>query len=354
VIVQQPGGLTANITPATLTVIDTNVTGKTYDGTTAATLTDGVLSGIIGSDNVTLAQSGMFASANTGSGIAVTANDTLAGSASGNYILTQPAGLTGTITPATLTVTGTNVTGKTYDGTTAATLSGGTLSGIIGSDNVTLAQSGTFVSPNAGVGIAVTANDTLGGSAAGNYVLAQPAGLTATIDPATLTYIADPASARTGRAPTNLNGSVNGFVDGDTLESATAGSLKWATTATNGSAAGTYAIDGGGLSARNYVFAQAAGNADALTVSPGTAPIGEANAVAGLQVSMATNGSTGPISGMSATEPTGVTLASAQPVAQTDAAADPTQAHVFVPLPGTPADLFPPALQVVNGGVRIP
>jgi len=88
-----------------------------------------------------------------------------------------------TVTPATLTITGTTVASKTYDGTTTATLSGGTLQGVIGSDNVTLNQLGYFFTANAGTDIGVTATDTLGGSAAGNYVLIQPTGLFASIFP---------------------------------------------------------------------------------------------------------------------------------------------------------------------------
>ena len=62
-------------------------------------------------------------------------------------------------------------------------------------------------------------------------------------------------------------GTVTGFVNGDTQASATIGSLSFSSTATATSAAGSYAITGSGLSAGNYVFTQAAGNATALTVA---------------------------------------------------------------------------------------
>jgi hypothetical protein len=48
---------------------------------------------------VTLNQSGTFASAGVGTGIAVTATDTLSGASSGNYRIAEPAGLTGSILP---------------------------------------------------------------------------------------------------------------------------------------------------------------------------------------------------------------------------------------------------------------
>ncbi|MDE2457575.1 MAG: hypothetical protein KGL43_28620, partial [Burkholderiales bacterium] len=74
-----------------------------------------------------------------------------------------------TVTPLGLTVAGTTAANKTYDATTTAALAGGSLQGVINGDAVTLTQSGHFASANVGSGIAVTAGDTLGGSAAANY-----------------------------------------------------------------------------------------------------------------------------------------------------------------------------------------
>lgn len=96
--------LTADITAATLTISNPSVTSKTYDGSTTATIT-GTLSGIISPDVVTLVASGSFASANAASGISVTAACTLSGTDAGNYVLTQPTGLTGDITKANQTIT---------------------------------------------------------------------------------------------------------------------------------------------------------------------------------------------------------------------------------------------------------
>jgi filamentous hemagglutinin family protein len=268
----QPTGLNANITPASLTVGGTSVANKVYDGTTAAMLSGGTLSGVVGSDSVSLTQAGAFTSANAGTGIAVNASDTLSGAGAGNYTLTQPTGLTGNITPASLAVSGTSVASKVYDGTTTASLSGGTLSGLIGSDSVSLTQAGAFTSPNAGTGVAVNASDTLSGVSASNYIVAQPTGLTGNITPATLTYVALPDSTTAGKPASGLSGAVNGFVTGDTLANSTSGTEIWTTNSTVASAPGSYAIDGGGLTAGNYVFTQAAGNATALTVGPAITP----------------------------------------------------------------------------------
>ncbi len=94
----------ANITPATLTVIGEIGQNKVYDGTTAATLVGGTLSGLISSDNgaVLLTQAGNFASSNVGNGIAITAADSLSGSAAGNYTLIEPTGLSANIVGATV------------------------------------------------------------------------------------------------------------------------------------------------------------------------------------------------------------------------------------------------------------
>jgi hypothetical protein len=91
-----------------------------------------------------------------------------------------------------------------------------------------------------------------------------------TINPATLTYAANPVSRAYGGANPTLSGTVNGFVAGDTLASATSGALNFTTSAAPKSNVGSYAVTGSGLTANNgnYVFAQAPANATALTINP--------------------------------------------------------------------------------------
>src|ERR1019366_9376917 len=111
------------------------------------------------------------------------------------------------------------------------------------------------------------------GLSASNYIFAQGAGnaTALTINPAmTLTYVADPASRLFGAANQTFTGTVTGFVNGDTQTSATTGTLTFISPAVVTDAVGTYAINGAGLSASNYVFAQAAGNSVALTINPAT------------------------------------------------------------------------------------
>lgn len=115
----------------------------------------------------------------------------------------------------------------------------------------------------------------------GNYVingatLTSPAGYVLTVtngalavNPATLTYEADPATRSQGQPNPAFSGTVTGLRNEDSLGSATTGTLTWTSPATTLSQPGNYAINGGGLSATNYVFAQGEGNSGALTVTPG-------------------------------------------------------------------------------------
>ncbi len=94
---------------------------------------------------------------------------------------------------------------------------------------------------------------------------------TLTVTPAILTYVANAASRTYGGADPALGGTVTGFFNNDTLSSATTGTLNFASSDQASSAVGSYAINGSGLSATNYVFAQAAGNLGALAVVPPSA-----------------------------------------------------------------------------------
>ncbi len=105
------------------------------------------------------------------------------------------------------------------------------------------------------------------GAASNDHTLAYVNG-TLTIAPATLTYVANPFSRTYGAFNPTFGGTVTGFVAGDTLAGATTGSLAFASTATASSTVGSYPINGSGLVARNYVFAQDPGNAAALKIDP--------------------------------------------------------------------------------------
>jgi hypothetical protein len=194
-----PPTLTANITPAKLTVIGITASDKVYDSTTKATVdtTSAALTGVIAGDSLTLnaaGATGTFASKDAGSGVTVTVTGlTLSGAQANDYTFGQ-ATTTANITPAALTVTGLTAD-KVYDGTTKATLntSGAVLAGAYAGDVVSVdaaGATGTFASKNVGTGIAVTVSSlTLGGAQASDYKLTQST-LTGNITPADLTLTA--------------------------------------------------------------------------------------------------------------------------------------------------------------------
>ena len=248
--------LTQTVNQLALTVSGLTISNKVYNKTIAATLnTNGyTLNTVIGGDAVTLVTNGYtatFASSNVANGINVTVTSlSLGGAQAANYTLTQPTGLTASITPLGLTVTGLTISNKVYDKTTAATLitNGYALNTVIGGDAVMLVTNGytaTFASSNVANGITVTVtNLALGGAQAGNYNLTQPTGLTANITPAGSSLQVGPSanpvahlssvSFTASVTPSTLSGSVlfltNGIAfDSQTLSGGTATSVTTAT-----------------------------------------------------------------------------------------------------------------------------
>ena len=192
----------ADITPKALTVTGQVAGNKVYDGNAVAQLTGGSLSGLVGDETLGIGgQTAAFSDKNAGSAKAVTVSGTTlldgSGSAS-NYTVSNPTGLTASITPASIrAIAGIVAANKVYDGSTAASLNlaGASFNGMVAGDALSLASGpvvGTFGDKNAAAGKTVTISGLgLGGADAGNYVLASnQAGTTADITPATLTVSA--------------------------------------------------------------------------------------------------------------------------------------------------------------------
>ena len=236
-----------SVTPKGITLTGITAVDKVYDATTTATLDTANVAylGMINGDTVALGGSGTgsFATKGVDTNKVVTVSGyTLSGADAGNYVFTQPTGLTATISKADLLLTGLTAIGKTYDATTSATLSGtASLAAAIGSDVVSLNGTGTgsFGDANVGFNKTVTVSGyTLSGTDAGNYNIAQPIGLTANIDKAALTITANDASKVAGQSIA-LNGySASGLLGGDSINAVSLSSLGQPTTA----AAGNYAI----------------------------------------------------------------------------------------------------------------
>ncbi|WP_338467644.1 YDG domain-containing protein [Novosphingobium sp. ZN18A2] len=191
------GATTADITAKTLSLTGLTANNKVYDGTTDATVSGfGSLAGIVGSDNVgldTTATSASFADANAGTGKTVTVTGlALTGTAAGNYTLSSAGTTTADITAKTLSVSLLGNPTKTYDGTTDATLSTSNflLTGFVDGQGASVTQTdGSYASSQIGVGLAVTANLTIGdysadaGTLLSNYVLPVTASGTGSILP---------------------------------------------------------------------------------------------------------------------------------------------------------------------------
>jgi hypothetical protein len=190
----QPNAVTANISQAVL-----NLTGsRQYDATAsaaAALFGGGILNGVNG-ETLTLSGAGTLSSKNvsTAQTFSAVAGFGLAGNGAAlasNYTLVGGTDWV-RITPAPLAVIGTQAANKTYDGTTTASLSGATLSGVFGTDNVILGNdsTGAFSDRNVGTGKSVTTAMTVSGTDMGNYILAQPTGLAASIAQRTIAVAA--------------------------------------------------------------------------------------------------------------------------------------------------------------------
>ena len=234
--------LSGTITAAALTITGLTGDNKVYDATTAATISgtpsyNGLVNGETFS--VTGTPSASFATASVGNNKAITVTGYTAPSA--NYTVSQPTGLTATITGVALTISGITATNKVYDGTTTATLAGtATLTGVASGDTVTLGgtPTATFSQSNVGTGLGVTVlGYTLNGASAANYTLSQPTGLTADITAKTLTITAnnvskDPAQVLTGGAGSTA------FTSTGLVGTQTIGSVTIAYDSTSNSAAG--------------------------------------------------------------------------------------------------------------------
>ncbi|RBQ05529.1 MBG domain-containing protein, partial [Pedobacter miscanthi] len=142
------------------------------------------------------------------------------------------------------------------------------------SSSVTIGGSGAVsgtvyvrLKASAPAGTNISGNVVLTSSNANSPTVTIPS---STVAKATLTYTANTSSKVYGDAVPALSGTVTGFVNSETTSTATTGTLSWSTLASANSPAGSYGINGTGLSASNYDFVQASSNATALAVTTKT------------------------------------------------------------------------------------
>jgi hypothetical protein len=181
------------INPKALTITGATASDKVYNGTTAATITGATLDGVIGSDNVALsAAAATFASADVATGIAVTTNYTLVNSTASNYTVSQPSGLTASITQASQSISFPALANRTTadttpfsSGATSATSAVNALAYASSNTNVATINATTGIITIAGVG---TTTITVSQPGNINYTVAtnQTQLLTVTLAPVTI------------------------------------------------------------------------------------------------------------------------------------------------------------------------
>lgn len=177
-----------------------------------------------------------------------------------------------TVTPAVLTYTATGAS-RPYGAANPAFT--GTVTGFKNSQTQATATTGTLNFSSTATTASTVGNYAINGSGLtannGNYTFAQAAGNSTAliITAAILTYTANVATRIYGDTDPAFSGTITGFVNGDTQASATTGSLTFTTTATVTSSAGTWPINGSGLTANssNYEFANASANSTAFTIT---------------------------------------------------------------------------------------
>jgi hypothetical protein len=152
------GTLTINKKDVTLESIAAD--NKTYDGTTTAVISAGVINGTVGSETLLISGSGTFDSKNAGTGKTVTAEVAALNKANGanggdwnNYNLTTTGQMVtqADIDQRDVTLVGVRVENKSYDGNTSALLSNpGSLDGLVNGEVLSLSATGVFEDPNVG------------------------------------------------------------------------------------------------------------------------------------------------------------------------------------------------------------
>jgi hypothetical protein len=253
---------TANISARHLTVTAAGV-DKTYDGTTAATVTlsDDHLAGDTVTDSYSTAT---FSDKNVGSGKSVTVTGiSISGADAANYSANPNTATTASISPRKLTVTAAGV-GKVYDGTTFASviLADDRVSGDVFTDSD---ASAAFSDKNVGTAKLVSISGiTISGIDAANY---SPVNATATttadITPKSLTVTAI-ASSRPYDGTTLASVTLSdNRVQGDTLTDAFSGSTFSDKNAGAGKTVTVTGISVSGSDAGNYAL----GNTTASTTA---------------------------------------------------------------------------------------
>ena len=210
---------TLTVAPLALTCTVT-VGNKPYDGTTSATISNLSLSGVVGTDQVSVT-GGAAAFINKHAGTGKTVNVTglaLTGADAGNYTLSSTATATANVTPLPISVTAAP-NNKLYDGTTSAAAIPTVTSGsVMPGDTANFIEA--YASRNAGILETLTPSGSVNDGNGGNdYTVTFVAAGTGSISarPITVTAVANTKTydrtMSAATAPTVTSGNI---VSGDT------------------------------------------------------------------------------------------------------------------------------------------
>ena len=182
------------ITPLALTLSGFAVADKTYDSTTAATVSSyGTFTNLVGADVVSIdssSVSAVFDNANVGTRTATVTGIALSGADAGNYSIADQTD-SASITAFTLDL-GLTASDKVYDGSDAATVTASP--NAFSGDDVSVTFNAAFSNENVADNKVISLSSlSLTGTDAGNYALPSTPSVTADITPKplTLTYTAN-------------------------------------------------------------------------------------------------------------------------------------------------------------------
>jgi outer membrane protein OmpA-like peptidoglycan-associated protein len=296
----------ASITAKELTVTGITANDRVYNATTSATAllvkSSAALSGVQGSDSISLDHSGAtatFANKNIGPSKTITiAGITISGTESGNYTLTQPM-TSASVTAKTLTVSGITAINRVYDATTDArsqlVTDSAALVGIESGDAVSMSLTGingTFADKTVGANKVITISGiAIGSTDAGNYSLTQPT-TTARITTKSLTVSGVSANNKvyngTTVAPLDTTSAALVGIENNDVVSINISSITGTFADANVNTGITVAIAGitaTGTDASNYTVTQPSSSADITQASAGLTWSNPTDAVFGVSLS---------------------------------------------------------------------
>ena len=370
-------GSSYTVTAKGITLTGITAADKTYDATTTATLNTSnvAYSGMINGDDVSLggSGSGAFATKDVGTNKAVTVSGyNLSGADAGNYVVTQPTGLSATITKADLSLIGLTTADKVYDTTTTATLSGtAALSAAFGSDVVSLTGTGTgnFANKDVGSHKSVTVSGyTLTGTDADNYNIVDQNALTASITPASITVSGITAADKvydgtTAATVSTSNAMLAGRLGADVITIASTGQFSDAAVGDNKAVnlSSTY----GGADAGNYIITGQSLAFASIMAAPVIVPNTPVqNSVTQQVQNTVTQVQSSVLPPQASAQPQALNLSSTLVVQQTDSdssassstTSSSSNAQATSTLVNTTTGFGTPApmLQVQNGGMQLP